>query len=377
MRNLHKRNITPTMKYILLFSLSLLSLCACSRAAASTDAPEAATDTVETNLHAEKRAVYYWKTVLNLDSAERAFLRRHDIGRMYVRLFDVVKGESPRLDEKAVPNASLRVDYPTYDMLVDSFPKMETVPVVYITLDALKAMKGNEGTLARNIVSRARNMCTFNGLHTVSELQLDCDWTPSTEQSFFTLCDSARAALKQLSLQWKLSSTIRLHQLARKVPPVDRGVLMVYNTGSFNDPDVTNSIIDPRDVEPYMKYLPDYKLHLDVAYPTYSWQLLFHDRKFQGLVSGLEVTDSSRFAPRGKNLYVALRDMPYNDYSMIRRGDMVRQESSDYADISRVRDMIERRITTRPHSTILYHLDINNLSKYSHDEIDHLLASGR
>ena len=365
------------MKPILLFFLLMASMCACGRTSACHDADGDTSDSTAGTAHIEKRSVYYWKTVLRLGSAERHFLRRHDIGRIYMRLFDVCADPYAAVPEdKAAPNASIRIDDTDYHFLNDSLNHIEVVPVVYITLDALKAMKNHEGMLASNIVTRVRNMASYNGLPHVGEMQLDCDWTASTEQSFFTLCDSVRAAILKNGLNWELSSTIRLHQLARKVPPVDRGVLMVYNTGSFNDPDAVNSIIDPADVEPYMKYLPDYKLHLDVAYPTYSWQLLFHDRKFAGLTGGLNLADSTRFAQRGSNTYVALRDIPYND-RVICRGDMVRQETSAFSDIIRVGDMIERNLSPGPHSTILYHLDISNLSNYSPDEIDKIFVSCR
>ncbi|MDE5673787.1 MAG: hypothetical protein K2I44_00380, partial [Muribaculaceae bacterium] len=202
----------------------------------------------------------------------------------------------------------------------------------------------------------------------VSELQLDGDWTKSTEKSYFALCDSAKLGITDLKLPWRLSSTIRLHQLSSDVPPVDNGVLMVYNTGSFNDPDAANSIIDAKDVEPYLKYLSKYPLHLDVAYPTYSWQLLFRKRQFIGLLNGLNLTDTTQFSSRGRNLFVAKRDIPYND-RLILKGDMVRQEISEFADISNVKRMIDSKLSDHEYSNILYHLDSKNLSKYSDDEI--------
>ncbi|MDD6889351.1 MAG: hypothetical protein PUD39_03735 [Bacteroidales bacterium] len=327
--------------------------------------------------HAEKNGVYYWKTVLKLDSADLDFLKRHDVGKVYLRMFDVAEdtyGVIP--EEKACPVASVRIDYDGYNLLQDSLYWKEFVPVVYITIDGLKAMAGNEGILAKNIVTRVRNMCEYNGLPNVEELQLDCDWTPSTEMSFFNLCDSVKANIVSLGLLWRLSSTIRLHQLAREAPPVDCGVLMVYNTGNFKDPDANNSIIDAADVEPYLKHLPSYPLHLDVAYPTYSWQLLFSDRKFAGLTNGLNLTDTTRFVCRKPDLYVAKKDIPYNQ-TIIHAGDMVRRENSAYGDIAKVKEMIEKRLTGREHSNILYHLDNTNLSKYTPDEIDNLYSTGR
>lgn len=328
-------------------------------------------------VHDECNSVYYWKTVFNLDSADRAFLDRHEIGRVYMRMFDVV--EDPRTSYPAwrtEPNASLKIDYDVYRLLTDSLTEMEFVPVVYITLDALKAMKDHEGVLASNIVTRVKNMCSYNEVPNVAELQLDCDWTKSTEGLFFELCDSVKADIAEAGLPWRLSSTIRLHQLSGAVPPVDNGMLMVYNTGNFNDPDAANSIIDVKDVEPYLKHLGSYPLHLDVAYPTYSWQLLFHDRKFMGLLNGLDLQDTTRFEPGARNTYTVRKDIPYGD-RILRRGDRIRSEMSDYEGVMRVKDLIESRLNGRAHSNTLYHLDSKNLSTYSPDEIDKMLEAGR
>lgn len=326
--------------------------------------------------HDECAAVYYWKTVFRPDSAELEFVGRHDIGRMYVRMFDVTVADCATPDYyRTVPNATLKFGTDSYNMLRNSLSGIEFVPVVYVTLDALKSEEGREGKLASNIATRVRNMCSYNEIPNVGELQIDCDWTVSTEESFFRLCDSLKRSIAELELPWRLSSTIRLHQLARKAPPVDNGVLMVYNTGSFDNPHAANSIIDAADVEPYLKHLPSYPIHLDVAYPVYSWQLLFRRRQFAGLLNGLDLTDTARFEPMGDNRYAVRHDIPYRN-TIIRAGDVVRQETSSYDSVSKVKAMIEKRLSGRKHSNILYHLDSENLSKYTPDEIDSILSAG-
>lgn len=166
-----------------------------------------------------------------------------------------------------------------------------------------------------------------------------------------------------------MSSTIRMHQLKGNIPPVDYGVLMVYNTGNFNNPDTRNSIIDEADIKPYIKYLDDYALHLDIAYPTYSWQLLFRNRQFIGLLNGVDVSDSTRFiTPKGNNSIV-LKDFAYNEI-IIREGDLIRAESSSVNEILNVKSLIDKELKSRNHSNVIYHFDLQNLSKYSKNEID-------
>ena len=343
----------------LLISLLIAVAISCA-SKSSTSAPE---------MEAGGNAVYYWKTVFDVDSAEIAFLRRHDIRRIYLRMFDVV--EAPYYSERedrTVPNATLRISDSRFQLIQDSLSDMEFVPTVYITLDALRATWDDPGQLASNIVSRVSNMCQYNKLPNVSELQLDCDWTVTTEKYFFDLCDSVKACIAREKLPWKLSSTIRLHQLAANTPPVDRGVLMVYNTGDYFNQDTFNSIINPNDVKPYLSHLADYPLHLDVAYPTYSWQLLFRERRFIGLLNGVNLSDTDLFTRKG-NLYIANKDFTHNNIRIF-EGDVIRAEDSDIDGILESRKAIEQCLSRHPHSTILYHLDSDNLSKYKSDEID-------
>ena len=151
---------------------------------------------------------------------------------------------------------------------------------------------------------------------------------------------------------------------------------MVYNTGSFDDPDAENSIISANDVKPYLKNISSYPLYLDVAYPTYSWQLVFRDREFLGLANGIDITDTTLVLPAGPDCYKLLLDIPYGE-TVLLEGDIVRLEGSAFDDVIEVRRLVEEAFDGRRHSNILYHLDSQNLSTYSPDEIESLFATGR
>lgn len=322
-------------------------------------------------IHDEKNSVYYWKTVLDFNSNDYSFLRQHGIERIYLRMFDVaIDAEDKANHAHTIPIATLRVTDKTFNELKDSLPSMEYVPVVYITNEAMKdGQTYGVGHLARNIVGRVKNMCSYNDFTNIGSMQLDCDWTRTTEQAFFNLCDSVKLYLTRFGLQWKLCSTIRLHQLRQRIPPVDYGVLMVYNTGKFDDPDVENSILSEKDVKPYLKYLQGYPLHLDIAYPTYSWQLLFRNRRFVGLLTDVEVADTAKFRAQTANTYIAKQDVSYRQIT-IRRGDVIRTEQSDYQIIERVKGLVEHNLKNKRHSNILYHYDFKNFLKYSKHEME-------
>ena len=212
----------------------------------------------------EQNAVYYWRTELRLNDAERQFLSDHHIRKVYCRYFDVVMDEvqaTPR------PNATLAFN--------DTLPAgVEMVPTVYITEDC---MHERHDSLAVLVVRRVLQMNETNGIRGVREIQIDCDYTSRSRPVFYNFLKAVKAELAShpsphTSHPLSLSATIRLHQLQMEAPPVDYGVLMLYNTGDPRRYDERNPILDERDVQPYAQYLADYPLPLAAAYPVYRWQ---------------------------------------------------------------------------------------------------------
>ena len=330
--------------------------------------------------HRAANGVYFWKTTFNPDAAEIDFLKEHDVRRIYLRMFDVVANDGAMPPEDpVVPNATVTFPFVSSEYDWESRPilnEIQYVPTVFITVDALRAMGDDVALWAGKIVERLCNMVSYNFIPNVAEFQLDCDWTESTEQIFFDLCEAVKQVLDDRDSSYRLSSTIRLHQLSQRIPPVDFGVLMVYNTGNFADPDARNSIIDLADVEPYLKNLSGYRLPLDVAYPIYTWQLLFRDRRFAGLLRDVDVDNTDDFEQTGENLHRALRDV-VSGRTIIRKGDIVRTEVSDYKSISDVKKIIDRRIPSPNYSNTLYHLDSNSFSTFTPNEIDSIYICRR
>lgn len=218
-------------------------------------------------------AVYYWRTDLCLDSTERAFLQQHNIKKVYCRYFDVVMKESSSRYEEPMPNATLTFS--------DTLPGgVEMVPTVYITEDCMH--NRHEG-LARKLVERIRQMNETNNISGVKEIQIDCDYTSRSRKIYYEF-------LKEVSQEWPIvSTTIRLHQLQMPAPPVDYGVLMLYNTGDPRRFMERNPVLDLRDVKPYLRYLADYPLPLSAAYPVYQWVRHIHGVRVEHTVDSTEI----------------------------------------------------------------------------------------
>ena len=284
-------------------------------------------------------SIYHWKTVFDLDSAEMAFLQKHDIGRVYVRMFDV----APEYDflncvTDVVPIATTK--------FVSPVPEgVEIVPVTYITIEALRAMEGREEEIATLIVERMLAMCSYNECGKINELQLDCDWTGTTKDSYNKLCGAVKDLLHEKGIS--LSITIRLHQLRETPPPADCGVLMLYNTGSLKNPSTGNSILSYDVVETYVKPT-EYPMPLDYAYPIFSWGVKFADNKFVSIV------------PYGS------REISGNEY--------IRNERPNIYTILGVKELVEQKIGKPARGNILYHLDYSQFKNYTDDEISKILS---
>lgn len=284
-----------------------------------------------TSVHERKNAVYYWRTTFQLTDREREFLHRERVERMYLRMFDVVCNE-----DMAVPNATL-----TFGTNVPD--DIEVVPTVFVTVEALRhaAAKGDLDLLAKKIVKRVTAMCSWNGIDEWNELQLDCDWTETTREAFFMLCKDVKERLKGKLL----SSTIRLHQLSQEAPPVDYGVLMVYNTDRFDNVTTENSILNSGTVVSYLNKKLDFSLPLDIALPIFQWDIVFRNDKFVRIAKRYyEDTDSN---------------------------EVVRHEQVPADELKRTQEILAQylHLESESHSTVLYHLDTTNINSYSHEDI--------
>lgn len=305
-------------------------------------------------------AIYHWKTTFDPTEYERRFIREHGIDKLYIRFFDVaedVDGSGPT----AVPIATT-----VFRQRPGS--GFSVVPVVFITTEAIRQMsgEGRDSIYAKKIVTRIDAICRANGIGNVSEVQLDCDWTGQTRDAFFALCSATRKRLSGKNIS--LSVTIRLHQLRQSPPPADRGVLMVYNTGSLANPQTANSIISTDDIWAYMKHLYSYPLPLDVAYPTFRWSVVQgRDRLF--LMRRTDFSDTALYGQTQANRFRVKTDHRTNG-TLLCAGDRIRVETSDYNTVAKAKRMIEQRLPTgSPKNIILYHLNSTNLSKFSNDEI--------
>ena len=278
------------------------------------------------------RSVYYWSTTLNMDSVKTAFMRNYDISRMYIRYFDVVADQSGR----AVPNATLK-------FATDVPQGIDIVPTVFVMPECLRQ---DRSRLASLIVKRVVQMNETNDVYNVKEIQIDCDWTQSTRQLY---AEFMQAMMREChSRHLKLSSTIRLHQLAQTPPPADRGVLMMYNTGDATDIRCHKPILDMHDAAPYLPRLNDYNLKLSTAYPIFTWRILFRGGRFVGFI--------------------------HNDGEYpILPSDSIALRQPSAADIIEAVNVIGSRRPDANNEIILFDLNNHNINRLKHKDYEKIL----
>ena len=318
-------------------------------------------------------SIYYWRTTFSLSDKEKEFLTSHNVTKIHMRFFDVNWAYPSINGENITPEATI--------IFNDTIPAgIDIVPTVYITTSAMEKMQTKEIEYAEKIYKRITAICKQNNI-AFNEIQLDCDWTKGTRQPFFRLCEAMK---QQLDSAQSLSSTIRLHQLTQSPPPVDKGVLMVYNTGNLMEMTSDNSIFSRNDIEPYLRdnRLAKYPLKLDVAYPTYGWSVVFHPGEdkyyFDRIMRRTDFSGYLNLKRIASNLYEATSEVNFSEdgtrYDKVFKNYRIRVERPSANDILEIKKMIDGQLKDKTHNNILYHLDESQLSHYSDNEISKIYS---
>lgn len=293
-----------------------------------------------------ERAIYHWKTTFNPTPWELQFLNDHHITRLYLHLFDVVPNETKTA---VVPAATLR-------FLQQPPEGIEIVPTVYVSREAIEHVEYTS-YLAERIYDRVSAMMRCQGIG-FRELQLDCDGSADAYYTANSITRYLYERAHQDSIA--LSVTVRLSQLRdiSQLPKCDRYMLMFYNTGALQRKSTRNSILDYKDVTPYLQFLTTpwldtleaHGMRLDFAYPLYGWGVAFHPGgQFAHLVP------SSQLPAQGN--------------------DTLRIEWGEISVIRQVQKAVNAKMRHRHHhSTVLYHLDSASLAHYTFEEVESILS---
>ncbi|MFA8434147.1 MAG: hypothetical protein ACEPOZ_06495 [Marinifilaceae bacterium] len=301
---------------------------------------------------------YHWKQSYQPSALEEDYLDSVKCRKLYMRFFDV---DFP--PEKATPQPLSMLEIKT-----DTRGR-EVIPCVYITNRTFTRMgKAQVSQLARRTHTLIQGMAKRNHLEEIRQVQIDCDWSSSTRKKYFRFLEELKT---HFGNQVSLSATIRLHQVKYRektgVPPVDHGVLMLYNMGNIMDPKEANSILQLPLVKQYISPdTPDYPLQLDLALPTYTWVLVY---RFQKLVRIIHPGDEEQLINSSKVESLPahqfeVRENFYYGNTYLYRGDRLRFESISPGELRNTLDYLEEKTFLQPREIIFYHLDSINLKRY-------------
>jgi len=316
-------------------------------------------------------AFYHWKTAFEPGDLARDALRELEVKRLYLRFFDVDVAPGG-----GQPHPLARVKFNT------SLPKgVEMVPCIFVTNRTFKSISdGKVIDLVEQVHSLLLDILNAGKIPFPKEVQIDCDWTPSTRDLYFSFLESLRERLKQDGCN--LSATIRLHQYKYPdqtgVPEVDRGMLMVYNVGNLDDPDEENSIFDLETVRSYLDTPRPYSLSLDVAMPIFGWGVLIRNGKPIRLLNNLQmahVKEDSLIEVIGPNRVEVLQSHYFRERYLY-TGDVIRLEAVSSATLLEGGNLIASQLPAVPKRNIaLYHLDSLTLEHYAFDTLQAVFRS--
>ena len=336
------------------------------------------------------RAYYYWRTD-NATYDERKFLKHSDIRKVYAHLMDVdwsnVYGAIPVTNHELV---SMNFEFARYD----SFP-VQMVPVVFITNKTFERIDSTVEleTLALRLVRRclpaydpidrnyeSRNHLSYGSLPVrPKEIQIDCDWTEKTRSKYFAFLKKVKSLLPSDSI--KISATIRLHQYKYPnktgVPPVDRGMLMVYNISDPKKYGTDNSIFQEKKAAAYFTSNKKYPLPLDMALPAWSWCIIYRNKQFYQVENELEEQELKTLSflkSSGNHFYQVTQDTVFRDL-FLRPGDEIKFESTDELSLKAAAKLARKAANVDAYTVSLFELSEQEIQRYNNETLIEVYSS--
>lgn len=307
-------------------------------------------------------AFYYWKQSYSLNGKQQQLLKNCASEELFVKFFDVAVNPSSGAAE------------PISVISFKERPGISVIPCVFIQNTVFKSEK-NTSQLAEKVAGLIRQIAKKNQL-SVKEIQLDCDWTPSTQKAYFDFLE----AIQKINTKWMVTCTIRLHQIKYQeetgIPPVKKGVLMCYNMDDLDAFSTENSIISAETLRKYISSSTNYPIELDIALPVYQWGLVFRLGKLTMIANDVSVRELK--GPNYTEIKPTLFKVKKNGYlnnSYVCKGDLIRLENSSPATLESIAASFNESDLTF-NRLILFHLSQEHLTQYNEtniQKISHLI----
>ncbi|OYU96809.1 MAG: hypothetical protein CFE21_00540 [Bacteroidetes bacterium B1(2017)] len=322
------------------------------------------------------KAVYWWKTTFSKSSyyneRENAFMQSHSIKKMYVKLLDVDYSPGAGI----FPASKTRIEY----YLGEQTDSCEYIPVIYITKEVLLHLdSSNLDYYAKNFLTQALRIETHIK-HPVNEIQIDCDWTKETKNTYFKLL----LCLKKWAPQYQYSATLRLYPYKYRtelgIPPVNRVMLMVYNIDNARNFKQANSIFNVNQAAKYLA-IKEYPLPMDYALPVFSWTLVYRNNRFlkvfsSDIIPEISTTirpgdsDSTLLQKLDPNVYLVKSPNRLYDAYNLKAGDILKVETCRERELNEASMLISKLPFDTKTTIALFDLDPSDLEKIPYEKIE-------
>jgi hypothetical protein len=320
------------------------------------------------------RGFYFWKNnQYQLTEDDELQLKSLRTEKLYVKFFEV----APDAVFGAIPTAKTTLRFYNYQSIEDTALKsvmdsLEIIPTVFVRNETLKnTRKGEIDSLADNIVFLIDKYYDERFEYqpeSYSEIQIDCDWTPSTKDNYFLLLKAIKRYSKKT-----LSCTLRLYPYKYSsvmgIPPVDKATLMCYNLINPLAFENKNSILENEELEAYLAGVKKYPIHLDIVLPVFSWIHVYQNKQFVGIIDRTdeelkEVTKKIR-----PMWYEVTQDFPVDEL-YLKQGDLLKYEEVSPETIRKTIALLKKHIQFDDATTIsLFHLDGAHLTRQNHEDL--------
>lgn len=315
-----------------------------------------------------ERAFYSWKNGGFYDMPI-AKLKELEVKKIYIKMFEV--DYNTALGNYPFAKNTIYRNY--FD--AQSTDTLHIIPTVFVKNDIFK--HNNEKSLDKLaddilflLAKKSRSEYgSKEVIFNYSEIQIDCDWTISTQQKYFYLLRQLKQKSKKI-----ISCTLRLYPYAfpdkMGVPPVDKAMLMCYNLIAPLEKQTKNSILDLNELEKYLKKDHKYPLHLDVALPVFFWSQLYQNNQFTKLLPLSKKTIETFATEITPMWYEVDRDTTIGYETRIRKGDQIKNEQVSNEVLEKAIALIKNRVPLKAVITIaLFDLNTQTFNMYSDEEI--------
>lgn len=264
------------------------------------------------------RAFYIWESSKEqLTDFELKSLKKLKVRKIYLKFFEVEKNEVQGIH----PTAKSEFYSSNFS---DS---IEIIPTVYVRNEVFKNTKNAElDEFADNLLFLIKKRFPErpNQDKSFHEIQIDCDWTESTQEKYFYFLKKLKEKSSLI-----LSATLRLY--AYKFPdrmgvlPVDKAMLMCYNLLNIHENRDKNSILDLQELEKYLDGASAYPLPLDLALPIYSAMHVYQNKVYQSSLHKNDCDITGDLKKRNNLWYSVNKDIVKSTV-YLRVGDQVKYE---------------------------------------------------